>query len=83
MMASNELSSNEERIADCLLANIHLIFYGGNVAIEDQARVARKTLDIAFQQCDREALTNVLKANTHQGLREKILPLLDETPVSK
>jgi hypothetical protein len=76
MMSSSELSSNEERIADCLLANLHIIFYGGSVPVEDQERVARRTLDIAFGQCDRGALTDVLKSNTHAGLRDKVLALL-------
>jgi hypothetical protein len=76
MMASDELSSNEERIADSLLANLHLIYFGTQVAPDDCDRVAKRTLEIAFNQCNRDGLINVLKNNTHAALREKVLALL-------
>jgi len=80
MMASDELSSNEERIVDSLLANLHIIYFGTQVAPEDRDAVARRTLDIAFRQCNHEGLMAVLKSNTHAGLREKVMPLLEKKP---
>ena len=83
MMSSAELSSNEERIADALLANLHNIYFGTQIVdAVDQDRAAKQALDIAFGQCNRDGLLAVLNGNTHSQLRDKVVCLLDSKDVA-
>ena len=74
MMSSSDLSSNQERIVDALLANLHLIYFGTQVTDPtEQDDVAKRTIDIAIDQAGTDAVLGTIKVVAHKALRDNIL----------
>jgi hypothetical protein len=76
MMASDELSSNKERIIDALIANLHVIYFGDQIEGDAHDDVAKRAIAIAVDQAGEDAVYGVLRTTVHRRLKDKILPLI-------
>lgn len=83
MMASSELSSNQERLVDALIANLHSIYFCETYGLSKKQKdvTAKRTIDIAVEQAGKDAVYSVLRTTMHKQLRDFVAPLLhDDQP---
>lgn len=68
-----ELTDNQDRIVDCLMSNLHVIYFGDKVVPDDRDAVAKRAIDIAVSQAGKDAVLETIKSVAHPALREHIM----------